>query len=225
MSDKCPNRHFAQNTGKHQQSIYLLAPFSLFELAYDSTLLPLRTLKTYLTSLTACYNWLRHLKSPALSTSPPHWLQPRSDLEVTSLQFSRDSALGGASRSPLCGETGARRSPSNFTGRRRSGTGLAPPPISLSERNGQEVDCQRHLVPPDHVLAVVECKRSRRGTLNAAKQSRSKIWGEAGRRWLWRERSGEQVVVAALVWSSAGGVELGLVWGNRSRPLVTTGNM
>ena len=79
MSDKCPNRHFAQNTGKHQQSIYLLAPFSLFELAYDSTL-PLRTLKTYLTSLTACYTWLRHLKSPALSTSPPHWLQPRSDL-------------------------------------------------------------------------------------------------------------------------------------------------
>ena len=148
MSDKCPNRHFAQNTGKHQQSIYLLAPFSLFELAYDSTLLPLRTLKTYLTSLTACYNWLRHLKSPALSTSPPHWLQPRSDLEVTSLQFSRDSALGGASRSPLCGETGARRSPSNFTGRRRSGTGLAPPPISLSERNGQEVDCQRHLAGP-----------------------------------------------------------------------------
>ena len=43
-----------------------------------------RVVKTYLTSLTACYTWLRHLKSPALSTSPPHWLQPRSDLEVTS---------------------------------------------------------------------------------------------------------------------------------------------
>ena len=62
--------------------VFILPISSVFNVStciYDSTL-PLRTLKTYLTSLTACYTWLRHLKSPALSTSPPHWLQPRSDL-------------------------------------------------------------------------------------------------------------------------------------------------
>ena len=144
MSDKCPNRHFAQNTGKHQQSNIL--PIK--------SVVIVSTCKAYMIHI-ALYHyqhwkptsqaWLHAILGYATSRallSPPHPLTgynlevtskwPRSDLEVTSLQFSWESALGGASRSPLCGETGARRSPSNFTGRRRSGTGLALPTLLRS---------------------------------------------------------------------------------------------
>ena len=239
MSDKCPNRHFAQNTGKDQQS-NILPINSVFIVSTCKAYMIHIALYHYQHWKPTSQAWLHAILDNASSRallSPPHPLTgynlevtskwPRSDLEVTSKwphSSFRETLRSVAPPAHLCVErlapgahrpispAGAAQEPALHLLRSLFQSGMAKK-LTASVTWSHQTMCWRWWSAKG-AAGEPWTRQSRAGRGSGERQDEGGCGGRgAGSRWWSRPWCG----VVLVVWN--------LVWGNRSRPLVTTGNM